>query len=151
MAASALHAELVNVTFQSVSSDVTLYELQAWWFQACKYLDKRYHRQSQQLRIVDNLSNNHTSETFGNSKSYSAFNAFLMLYFKRTMLDHILLRTFFSAHQIQLLLWPAYSADMSPFKHVCGFVGRRLTSCSWYRWILGSERSNLECSSSVQI
>ena len=36
------------------------------------------------------------------------------------------IRDFCSAQQMRLLRWPAYSPDMSPFKHVWDLVGRRL-------------------------
>ncbi|GFU70294.1 transposable element Tcb2 transposase [Trichonephila clavipes] len=35
-------------------------------------------------------------------------------------------RNFCSAQHMQLLLWPAYSPDMSPIEHVWDLVGRRL-------------------------
>ncbi|GFV35066.1 transposable element Tcb1 transposase [Trichonephila clavipes] len=37
-----------------------------------------------------------------------------------------IVRDFFSVQHIQLLPWPAYSADMSPIEHVWDLVGRRL-------------------------
>lgn len=35
-------------------------------------------------------------------------------------------QAFFSAQQVSLLPWPAYSPDMSPIEHVWDFIGRRL-------------------------
>ena len=35
-------------------------------------------------------------------------------------------QAFFSAQQVTLLPWPAYSPDMSPIEHVWDFIGQRL-------------------------
>ena len=35
-------------------------------------------------------------------------------------------QSFFATRQVQLLLWPAYSPDMSPIEHVRNFFGRHL-------------------------
>lgn len=126
MAASALDAEPVNPTFQSVTSSVYTGRPSSVMLGS----DIRCDGQSQQLRILGNFNRSRyirdvlecvVSRTLPSTPLWCLFQ-------KDNARPHIGEngKPYFSATQIQLLHGPAYSPDMPPFEYIWDFVGRHL-------------------------
>lgn len=114
----------------------------------------RYHRKSQQLRILCDLNSNRYIRDNLKPEVVPAFNAFLVLYFRRTMLIDILLRIAKPSFQrnrcISFPSLPVHSIWrlLNILSEILLIRVLRLTpSCSWYRWNFILNRSNLDRSS----
>lgn len=112
-----------------------------------------YHGQSQQLRIMSNLTATDTSEN-SVAQSHSIFSTFLVMCFNRRMLTHILIRIVqpsFSRTDTALPS-PAYSLDRSLYKYVRNYIVQHLIRDTPPRVdtdeLLGPDRTHLGYASS---
>ncbi|GFX21812.1 transposable element Tcb2 transposase [Trichonephila clavipes] len=88
-----------------------------------------YHRQSNLLRIEGNLDSNGYAREVLQSEVIPFLQSIPGAIFQQDNARPHVAKTvgdFCSTQQMELLLWPAYSPDMSPIEHVWDLVGLRL-------------------------